>query len=329
MSSIYDWSLIAAENARADEIINWAEGQPPSSVNDSARAMMQRVKEYLSDIGGTVEVKFTITAEEKEASEKKTSIHLTTKAPYAAYQNGIVLRFKAQETNVGPTSVVLNQLPSQSIYKGTQEGLQPLTGGEMQKEGLYELIYYSEIGEKKEEGWYLTNPAVILPKVNVFPSGFIACFAMEKIADGWLLCDGQAYAREEYASLFEAIGEVWGKGDGTTTFNVPDFRGMFLRGLDSGKGIDKDRVLGSEQKDSFESHTHTGKTDKAGKHDHAYTGLESLNDAKGGGGLIRHRHNRTHYTTDSGEHTHKITLDKTGGDETRPKNMAVIYAIKV
>ncbi|MDD9333366.1 MAG: phage tail protein, partial [Bartonella sp.] len=48
MSSIYDWSLVAAENARADEIINWAEGQPPSSVNDSARAMMQRVKEYLS-----------------------------------------------------------------------------------------------------------------------------------------------------------------------------------------------------------------------------------------------------------------------------------------
>ncbi|AQX28406.1 MULTISPECIES: phage tail protein [unclassified Bartonella] len=326
MSSIYDWSLVAAENARSDEIINWAEGQPPSSVNDSARAMMQRVKEYLSDIGGTVEVKFTITTEEK--SESKTSIHLTTKVPYAAYQNGIVLRFKSQETNVGATSVVLNQLSSQLIYKGTQEGLKPLTGGEMQKGGLYELIYYSGIGEGNGEGWYLTNPTVIIPKVS-FPSGFIACFAMEKIPTEWLLCDGKAYVREEYASLFEAIGEVWGKGDGTTTFNVPDFRGMFLRGLDSERGIDKNRVLGSEQKDSFESHTHTGKTNKAGQHKHSFVMSKERNDIQGGGGLIRHRDPETRYTDSAGEHTHEIILNKTGEEETRPKNMAVIYAIKV
>ncbi|CBI76843.1 putative phage protein [Bartonella clarridgeiae 73] len=328
MSSIYDWSLVAAENARADEIINWAEGQPPSSVNDSARAMMQRVKEYLSDIGGTVEVKFTKTAEEEE-NKNKTSIHLTTKVPYAAYQNGIVLRFKAQETNVGATSVVLNQLSSQLIYKGTQEGLKPLTGGEMQKGGLYELIYYSGIGEENREGWYLTNPTVIIPKIDVFPSGFIACFAMEKIPIGWLLCDGKAYAREEYASLFEAIGEVWGKGDEKTTFNVPDFRGMFLRGLDSERGIDKGRVLGSQQRDSFESHTHTGKTDKAGKHRHLYRTAQPVSDIKGGGGLLRYRTPESRYTDSEGEHTHEIILDRTGEHETRPKNMAVIYAIKV
>ncbi|MDD9330128.1 MAG: phage tail protein, partial [Bartonella sp.] len=111
--------------------------------------------------------------------------------------------------------------------------------------------------------------------------------------------------------------------------NVPDFRGMFLRGLDSGKGIDKDRILGSEQKDSFKAHIHTGKTEEAGMHDHMYRGYESVNDVKGGGGLIRHRWNETRYTADSGEHTHKVILDPTGEQETRPKNMAVIYAIKV
>ncbi|EYS91668.1 hypothetical protein X471_00745 [Bartonella bacilliformis str. Heidi Mejia] len=58
MSSIYDWSLQAPENANADEIINWAEGQPPSSVNDSARAMMQRIREYVSDHGGAIEFRF-------------------------------------------------------------------------------------------------------------------------------------------------------------------------------------------------------------------------------------------------------------------------------
>ncbi|EJF78324.1 hypothetical protein ME7_00315 [Bartonella birtlesii LL-WM9] len=43
MFNIYDWSLKACENAHSDSIINWAEGQPPSSINDSAQAMMQYV----------------------------------------------------------------------------------------------------------------------------------------------------------------------------------------------------------------------------------------------------------------------------------------------
>ncbi|ABM45631.1 hypothetical protein H704_00208 [Bartonella bacilliformis Peru38] len=58
MSSIYDWSLQAPKNANADEIINWAEGQPPSSVNDSACAVMQRIREYLPDHGGSIEFGF-------------------------------------------------------------------------------------------------------------------------------------------------------------------------------------------------------------------------------------------------------------------------------
>ena len=47
----------------------------------------------------------------------------------------------------------------------------------------------------------------------------------------WLLCDGQAVSRTAYAELFELIGTKFGTGDGTTTFNVPDYRGKFLRGL--------------------------------------------------------------------------------------------------
>lgn len=47
----------------------------------------------------------------------------------------------------------------------------------------------------------------------------------------WLLCDGQAVSRTTYADLFALIGENFGAGDGSTTFNVPDYRGKFLRGL--------------------------------------------------------------------------------------------------
>lgn len=54
----------------------------------------------------------------------------------------------------------------------------------------------------------------------------------------WLLCNGQAVSRTEYAALFAIIGDDFGAGDGSTTFNVPDYRGKFLRGLGGNSAAD-------------------------------------------------------------------------------------------
>ena len=54
----------------------------------------------------------------------------------------------------------------------------------------------------------------------------------------WLLCDGQAVSRSTYSDLFTLIGENFGAGDGSTTFNVPDYRGKFLRGLGGDSAAD-------------------------------------------------------------------------------------------
>ncbi len=105
MSSIYDWSIIASENAYVDENINWAEGQPPSTVNDSARAMMQRIKEYLLDNGGGIETQFTVDVE-----NERTSLRLATKSFFETYMDGIVVRFKAQGVNRGITKIFLDHL---------------------------------------------------------------------------------------------------------------------------------------------------------------------------------------------------------------------------
>ncbi|AGF74953.1 putative phage tail fiber protein [Bartonella australis AUST/NH1] len=323
MSTIYDWSLIAPENARADEIINWAEGQPPSSVNDSARAMMQRFREYLSDNGGAIDTQFVA-----NSYEDITEIRLITKSPIAAYANDIVVRFKAQGTNRGETNIALNQLLAQPVYKTTQNGLETLTGGEIQEGGLYELVYHLGIGGDDKDGWCLTNPTF----PQIFPSGFIATFAMKNVPTGWLLCDGKEYSREEYANLFAAIGGIWGIGDGTTTFNIPDLRGMFLRGLDSERGLDKGRVLGSRQEESFKAHTHQGTISENGGHAHKYleptkpyyswTGQGGIHDY-----ICGNREEKL--TGASGQHSHTLTLKATGGPETRPVNIAVVYAIKV
>ncbi|WP_254472773.1 tail fiber protein [Bartonella sp. B1098] len=323
MSNIYDWSLKADENAHSDNIINWAEGQPPSSVNDSARAMMQRVREYLADNGGSIDAGFMINAE-----DKTTLITLKTVSPIKKYNNDIIIRFKAHGVNVGKTTIKVNSVEEKPIYKATNTGVIPLEGGELQTDGIYEMVYNDNISTEGRDGWYLLNPTS--PKMQIFPAGFIATFAMQEIPTGWLLCDGKTYKRKDYPQLFKAIGDQWGK-DSDTTFKVPDFRGMFLRGFDDGRGLDDDRKFADEQQDSIKSHTHIGTIEESGEHTHnfKYRDVRWLNGINGRIPKCYTYDASFQGTTDSaGAHTHKVTLSHTGEAETRPVNTTVVYAIK-
>jgi phage-related tail fiber protein len=60
-------------------------------------------------------------------------------------------------------------------------------------------------------------------------------------------------SRTTFAELFSAIGTTHGAGDGSTTFNVPDLRGEFVRGWDHGRGVDSGRGLGSLQAQDWKS----------------------------------------------------------------------------
>lgn len=62
------------------------------------------------------------------------------------------------------------------------------------------------------------------------PAGTVQMFAGNTIPAGWLLCDGSAISRTDYAKLFSAIGTTWGAGDGSTTFNLPNSIGRFAEG---------------------------------------------------------------------------------------------------
>lgn len=80
------------------------------------------------------------------------------------------------------------------------------------------------------------------------PSGAIMAFAMNSAPDGWLKANGQAVSRTTYSKLFAAIGTLYGVGNGTSTFNLPDLRGEFLRGFDDNRGVDSGRTIGSSQR---------------------------------------------------------------------------------
>jgi hypothetical protein len=72
------------------------------------------------------------------------------------------------------------------------------------------------------------------------------------VPQGWAYCNGQALNRTTDAVLFGVIGTTYGAGDGTTTFNVPDYRGGSPRGWDDGRGVDPGRTFGSRQGDAMQ-----------------------------------------------------------------------------
>lgn len=146
----------------------------------------------------------------------------------------------------------------------------------------------------------VTQLAAAIPLMAV-PAGTVIHVAKNSAPAGYLKANGAAVSRTTYAALFAAIGTTFGAGDGSTTFNLPDLRGEFVRGWDDGRGADSGRSFGSWQADEFESHTHD------------YNGTDLV--AVGG--------NTTPvYANYSGE------TSATGGSETRPRNVALLACIK-
>jgi len=134
---------------------------------------------------------------------------------------------------------------------------------------------------------------------NYLPAGAIQDFAMSAIPTGWLLADGSAVSRTTYANLFAAIGTTYGSGNGATTFNLPDFRGVFRRGADMGRGIDPGRAVGSYQEQNNAPHTHNA-TVGGTAHTHGVTSAPHTH--------VVTAPNHTHTITDPG-HTHSLTVD--------------------
>jgi microcystin-dependent protein len=137
------------------------------------------------------------------------------------------------------------------------------------------------------------------------PAGTVIQFAGSSAPAGYLKANGNAVSRTAYAALFAAIGTTYGAGDGSTTFNLPDLRGEFVRGLDDGRGVDTGRALGSAQADEFKAHNHT-----VGQY----------------GDFIRTT--TTVMAAGYEPAQNNVNTSSTGGSETRPRNIALLYCIK-
>jgi len=86
-----------------------------------------------------------------------------------------------------------------------------------------------------------------LTGIAAVPTGAVFHFAAITAPSGYLEADGAAVSRSTYSALFSITGTAFGVGDGSSTFNLPDLRGEFIRGWDNGRGIDASRAFGSFQ----------------------------------------------------------------------------------
>jgi len=145
------------------------------------------------------------------------------------------------------------------------------------------------------------------------PSGAVMTFAMNTAPTGWLKANGAAVSRTTYAALFTAIGTTFGVGDGSTTFNLPDLRGEFMRGWDDSRGVDSGRAFGSAQSSQMQSHYHQ------------YDSMTALNSGSSNRGIVG---GTFQGTTASGFNNSTSVGGTSNSSENRPRNIALLACIK-
>jgi len=157
-------------------------------------------------------------------------------------------------------------------------------------------------------------------------TGSVIMWTTNTAPSGYLECDGSAVSRTTYSALFAIIGTTWGSGDGVTTFNIPDMRGYFPRGWSHGSSIDSGRSFASTQTAAFASHTHVADVTDPGHYHNlpanvpALLGSGDRNPASGSNTFIT--------TTNTATTGITVTNENTGGTETRPVNVAIMFIIK-
>ena len=181
------------------------------------------------------------------------------------------------------------------------------------------------------------------------PSGSVFCMAVATVPSGYLECNGAAVSRTTYAALFAIIGTNYGTGNGSSTFNLPDLRGEFVRGFDNGRGADSGRSIASSQSASNASHNHSislsGTTSTKSLTGSVQRISETFNNSGSTTGVFSKQTgfganftpgapdvNDTGAFSIDASHNHTFSASGTSGSqgsEARPRNVAMMYIIKV
>ncbi len=329
------WSETAADNDDADASVPWPEGMAPGAVNNAARSLMAGVARFIKDMNGSL-----------TTTGSSSAYALTSKCGHTAYANGILIAATMNATNSAGATLNLNTYGAKSIRVFVNGAEAAVAAGQMVTGGTYQFRYDTALNSAAG-AWLLLNPS---PDPTQLPQiGDVKLWTSDTLPSGsWLWCNGQAVSRTTYASLFTLIGTTYGVGDGSTTFNVPDFRGRSPFGSDdmatstagrvtnAGSGIVGTTLGASGGAESvvlaatqIPSHTHSGTTSAQGAHTHTATteaensaiNVSYLNPASkgataaaGGTGQIWQGGDISNTSGNSAPHTHGILTTSDPGN---------------
>ena len=152
------------------------------------------------------------------------------------------------------------------------------------------------------------------------PAGSVIYVAQNTAPTNFLKANGADVDRTTYADLFAAIGTTFGAGNGSSTFNVPDLRGYFIRSWDDGRGVDDSRAFGNTQGDAVINHLH--RIGVSGRDDQNFTGNGNhvMDSDAGQKGTRRSTKNEGVFATNNST--------RVDASETRPKNISLLACIK-
>jgi len=191
--TLFTWSTTAASNNTADSSINWQEGQAPSTVNNSARAMMAAVAKWRDDMSGNLVTGGTSTA-----------YTITTNQTYTALTDGITVTARMSATNGAAPTLAVDGLTAKAIASiyGTAIGTAVLQSGSVQ------TFTYDSTDDK----WIVHGQSG-----GEFPSGTDMLFYQAAAPTGWTGSD----ALDDYAlRVVTTTGAAGGSTEGTTAFTT-------------------------------------------------------------------------------------------------------------
>ncbi len=345
MTDFYDWSTTASNNGAADSNINWAEFQDPSTVNDSARAMMARVAEWRNDI-----------APKRSSTGSANAYAVTSEAGGSGtYRDGEIVAFIADRANTASCTLNVNVRGAKAFRPAVGVAFQ---SGEIQANQPI-FAFYREASDE----WLAVGSGY---HVNALTSGLLTqsvAARLIKIGTPVLSIAPSApagYIRltestqtlnksdwPELSSWLAGLSTAYPWGSTATTFSLPPAAGYFLRFAATSTTIDPggSRTAGSTQTELTKAHTHTISITSGAGTAHSHTMFRDANsnsalssssdrvaDSRnfGAGGVADYVASlattgaEIGVTATESAHTHSVsgTSASTGGAETRPINVA-------
>ncbi|MDI9409791.1 MAG: phage tail protein [Candidatus Pacebacteria bacterium] len=297
--AISDFSTQADNNSFLSRI-NIGENCPPSTLNNALRQIMADMRQYANDNSWFAYGSGSGTATYGKQNDGSFTVSGgdSTKA-YSSYRRVRVL--------LDNGNFAYGSIASATSRPGAGDTLVQVNwdGGQVPS-GNYVTVY-------------LGVDNLSLVTTTVMPSGTVLYIVSQRVPAGFLECAGQTLLRASYPNLYSAVGNVFGTNY-VDNFKLPDLRGEFIRGWDNGRGVDSNRSFGTAQASENLRHGHqfSGVGVGAPNSQSNWVALPIIGTPES----INHIGNRQ----TAGDRLGAIYPH--GGDEARPRNIALLPIIK-